>query len=98
VEERIVEKRVLPDEARAAIAAARNELTILQRENEELKKQAENGIAFSTHFSNMQHEIDRLRDENRRLLSRIEELKQPQRSASSLRREMIANLDKLIES
>lgn len=97
VEEKIVEKQVMPQEAKAALAMVRSELVILQKENEELKKQAEQSVSFSTHFSNMQHEIDRLRNENQHLLSRIEELKQPRRSVSSLRQEMIANLDKLIE-
>lgn len=97
VEEKIIERQVMPSEARQALAEVKQELVLLHRENEKLKEQIEESVELSTHFSNLHGEIDRLRNENQRLLHRIEELKQPRRSVSSLRQEMIANLDKLID-
>lgn len=93
----VVEKEVLPTDVQKMLRASRKELTVLSNENEELKKQVEQSIGLSTHFSNLHAEIDRLKIEKQELLNRIEELKQPRRSTSSLRQEMIANLDKLID-
>ena len=62
-----------------------------------LQEQVKAGIEATTHFSNLQAEVDRLKIERQDLLNRIEELKQPRRNTSSLRKEMIANLDKLID-
>jgi hypothetical protein len=97
VQEKIIEKQVLPDDMRQMLSDVRRQIIVLQDENKQLKEQAEAGISASTHLSNLQAEVDRLRIEKQHLLNRIEELKQPRRSTSSLRREMIANLDKLIE-
>lgn len=97
VEEKIIERQVMPSEAKQALAEVKQELVLLHRENDKLKEQIEESVELSTHFSNLHAEIDRLRNENQRLLNRIEELKQPRRSVSSLRQEMIANLDKLID-
>ena len=93
----VVEKQVLPADAQAVIRQARKEITVLSNENEQLKKQIEESVGLSTHFSNLHAEIDRLKIEKQDLLNRIEELKQPRRSTSSLRQEMIANLDRLID-
>lgn len=93
----VVEKRVLPADARQMMADARAEIVALQKENEELKQQLEDRISLSTHFSNLNSEIDRLNNEKLQLLARIDELKQPRRHASSLRKEMIANLDRLLD-
>lgn len=97
VEEKIVERRVVAEDARQILSNARREVILLQEENQKLKEQAEAGVSASTHLANLQAEVDRLRIEKQHLLARIEELKQPQRSASSLRRELIANLDRLID-
>lgn len=93
----VVEKEVLPADAQLVMRQARKEIALLANENEQLKKQAEESIGLSTHFSNLHAEIDRLKIEKQDLLNRIEELKQPRRSTSSLRQEMIANLDRLID-
>lgn len=97
VQEKVVEKQVLPGEMRQMLSDVRRQMVELQDENRRLKEQAEAGVSASTHLSNLQAEVDRLRIEKQHLLNRIEELKQPRRSTSSLRREMIANLDRLIE-
>lgn len=93
----VVEKKVLPADARQMMADARAEIVALQKENEELKQQLEDRISLSTHFANLNSEIDRLNNEKLQLLARIDELKQPRRHASSLRKEMIANLDRLLD-
>ena len=74
-----------------------SELKDLRKENEELKQRLEGQISLSTHFANLNAEIDRLSNEKLQLLARIDELKQPRRHTSSLRREMIANLDRLVD-
>jgi hypothetical protein len=93
----VVEKKILPADARQMMADARAEIVFLQQENEELKQQLEDRISLSTHFTNLNSEIDRLNSEKLQLLVRIDELKQPRRHASSLRKEMIANLDRLLD-
>lgn len=96
-ETQVVEKTILPADARQMMADAREEIVVLQQENEELKQKLEDRVSLSTHFANLNAEIDRLNSEKLQLLARIDELKQPQRHTSSLRREMIANLDKLLD-
>ena len=96
-ETQVVEKKILPADARQMMADARGEIVSLQKENEELKQQLEDRISLSTHFANLNTEIDRLNNEKLQLLARIDELKQPRRHTSSLRREMIANLDRLLD-
>lgn len=96
-ETQVVEKKILPADARRMMADAREEIVVLERENAELKQQLEDRISLSTHFANLNTEIDRLNNEKLQLLARIDELKQPRRHTSSLRREMIANLDRLID-
>ena len=96
-ETQVVEKKILPDDARQMMADARGEIVSLQKENEELKQRLEGQISLSTHFANLNAEIDRLSNEKLQLLARIDELKQPRRHTSSLRREMIANLDRLLD-
>lgn len=93
----IIEKEVLSESAKETLKVARKQLAVLQAENDVLQSQVREGIAASTLVSNLQHEVDRLKIEKQDLLYRIEELKQPRRSTSSLRQEMIANLDKLID-
>lgn len=93
----IVEKEVLSDTAKAALKVARKQIAVIQAENEVLQEQVKAGIEATTHFSNLEAEVDRLKIERQDLLNRIEELKQPRRNTSSLRKEMIANLDKLID-
>ena len=93
----VVEKQMMPADAQVILRQARKEIAVLANENEQLKKQAEESIGLSTHFSNLHAEIDRLKIEKQDLLNRIEELRQPRRSTSSLRQEMIANLDRLID-
>ena len=93
----IVEKEVLSDAAKAALQVARKQIAVIQAENEVLQEQVQAGIEATTHFSNLEAEVDRLKIERQDLLNRIEELKQPRRNTSSLRKEMIANLDKLID-
>ena len=92
----IVEKEVLSDTAKAALKVARKQISIIQA-NENEQEQVQAGIEATTHFSNLEAEVDRLKIERQDLLNRIEELKQPRRNTSSLRKEMIANLDKLID-
>jgi len=96
-EERIVERAVLSDEAKQMWAPLKQEMQALRDENEALKQQIEESVSLSTHFANLHAEIDRLNFEKQQLSSRVEELKQPQRSSSSLRQELIANLDRLID-
>lgn len=93
----VVEKQVMPDDIQATLRQAKREIAILANENEQLKDQVKESIGLSTHFSNLHAEIDRLKIEKQNLLTRIDELKQPRRSTSSLRQEMIANLDRLID-
>ena len=82
---------------RQALSHARSEIMALQKENAKLQDQARAGVTASTQLSNLQADVYRLTMEKQHLLNRIEELKQPERSASSLRRELIANLDRLID-
>lgn len=96
-EERIVERAILSDEAKQLWAPIKEEMQALRDENAALKQQIEESISLSTHFANLHAEIDRLSFEKQQLASRVEELKQPQRSSSSLRNELIANLDRLID-
>jgi predicted nuclease with TOPRIM domain len=94
--ERIIERTITPEEWREQLAAERQQAEILRAENSALKEQLDSSISLTTHFANLHTEIDRLKIENQNLHTRIAELKQPHRSASSLRREAIANLDQLI--
>lgn len=97
IEERVVERAILSDEAKALWAPLKQEMQALRDENAALKEQIQESISLSTHFANLHAEIDRLNLEKQQLSSRVEELKQPQRSSSSLRQELIANLDRLID-
>ena len=79
----IVEKEVLSDAAKAALQVARKQIAVIQAENEVLQEQVQAGIEATTHFSNLEAEVDRLKIEEQDLLNRIEELKQPRRNTSS---------------
>lgn len=93
--EKVIERTITPDEYVEAIAAYKEQIAILDQEKEALKQELDATFSLKTHFAGLHSEIDRLKNEKQRLLARIEELKQPQRTASSFRNEAIANLDRL---
>ncbi len=94
--EKVVEKTVTPEHFQEKISEYRQELELIKRENEALKKEAEEAFSLTTHYASLHSQIDRLTLEKQQLLSRIDDLKRPKRSTSSLRNEAIANLDRLI--
>jgi len=94
--EKVVEKTVTPADIQETISDYRQRLELMARENEALKKEVEDAFSLTTHYASLHSQIDRLTMEKHQLLSRIDELKRPKRSTTSLRNEAIANLDRLI--
>jgi DNA repair exonuclease SbcCD ATPase subunit len=94
--EKVVEKAMTPVEFQETISEYRQQLELLAQENEALKKEAADAFSLTTHYASLHSQIDRLTMEKQQLLSRIDELKRPKRSTTSLRNEAIANLDRLI--
>jgi chromosome segregation ATPase len=93
--ERVVERIVSDGEKAEEIAGYVQKIALLEEENQRLAEGFNETISLSTHFANLHAQIDRLSNEKQQLLLRIEELKAPMRTTSSLRSEAIANLDKL---
>lgn len=96
-EERVIERRVLPEEAKQELALAVQKATLLQQEVDRLQMELNERLSLVTHFTSLHDEIDRLTRENQELQLRINELKQPVRNTSALRREAIENLDRLLD-
>lgn len=96
-EVQIVEKEMPSDEARRLIACEREKAILLEQELQRTREELDARLSLATHFSSLHEEIDRLKGENQALRLYVEELKQPVRSTSSLRREVVANLDRLVE-
>lgn len=96
-EERVIERRVLPEEAKQELAQAVQKATLLQQEVDRLQMELTERLSLATHFTSLHDEIDRLTRDNQLLQLRIDELKQPVRNTSALRREAIENLDRLID-
>lgn len=98
--EKIVERKVAisAEEWREKLAEETQRRVLIERELDAMKAQFSDHLSLANHFGALHGEIDRLRLEKQQLLARIEELKQPQRSASSYRAEAIAELDKLMEA
>lgn len=96
-EERIIERKVLPEEAKQELALAVQRATLLQQEVDRLQMELTERLSLATHFTSLHEEIDRLAKENQVLQLRINELKQPVRNTSALRREAIENLDRLLD-
>ncbi len=94
--ERIVERIKSDGERAGEIADYIQRIALLEEENKQLSASMAETISLSTHFTNLHSQIDRLSNEKQQLLLRIEELKAPMRTTSSLRSEAIANLDKLL--
>jgi predicted nuclease with TOPRIM domain len=94
--EKVVERTVTPADIQETISDYRQRLELMARENEALKKEVEDAFSLTTHYASLHSQIDRLTMEKHQLLSRIDELKRPKRSTTSLRNEAIANLDRLI--
>lgn len=94
--EKVIEKAMTPVEFQEKISEYRQQLELLAQENEALKKEAADAFSLTTHYASLHSQIDRLTMEKQQLLSRIDELKRPKRSTTSLRNEAIANLDRLI--
>ena len=93
--ERVIERVKSDGERAEEIAGYLGKIAILEDENKRLADSFSETLSLSTHFANLHAQIDRLSSEKQQLLLRIEELKQPMRTTSSLRSEAIANLDKL---
>ena len=93
--ERVVERIKSDGERAEEIASYLQKIALLEQENERLTEDYKETLSLSTHFANLHAQIDRLSNEKQQLLLRIEELKMPMRTTSSLRSEAIANLDKL---
>lgn len=93
--QRVVERLKTREETAEEMAAYEQQVILLREENEKLSQSLKDTLSLSTHFANLHAQIDRLNQEKRQLLFRIEELKSPVRTTSSLRNEAIANLDKL---
>lgn len=93
--ERIVERIKSDGEKAEEIASYLQKIALLEEENQRLAEGFNETLSLSTHFANLHSQIDRLSNEKQQLLLRIEELKAPMRTTSSLRSEAIANLDKL---
>lgn len=94
--EKVIEKEMTPVEFQEKISEYRQQLELVVQENEALKKEAADAFSLTTHYASLHSQIDRLTMEKQQLLSRIDELKRPKRSTTSLRNEAIANLDRLI--
>lgn len=93
--ERVVERVKSDGEKAEEIAGYLQKIALLEEENKRLAESFSETLSLSTHFANLHAQIDRLSNEKQQLLLRIEELKRPVRTTSSLRSEAIANLDKL---
>lgn len=93
--ERVVERIKSDGEKAEEIAGYLQRIASLEEENQRLAEGFNETLSLSTHFANLHAQIDRLSNEKQQLLLRIEELKAPMRTTSSLRSEAIANLDKL---
>jgi len=93
--ERVVERVKSDGEKAEEIAGYLQKIALLEEENKRLTESFSETLSLSTHFANLHAQIDRLSSEKQQLLLRIEELKRPVRTTSSLRNEAIANLDKL---
>jgi len=93
--ERIVERVQTDGERAEEISGYLQKIALLEEENQRLAEGFNETLSLSTHFANLHAQIDRLSSEKQQLLRRIEELKAPMRTTSSLRNEAIANLDKL---
>jgi hypothetical protein len=98
--EKIVERKVAinADEWQEKLAEETQRRVLAEKELEAIRAQQGEHLSLANHFGALHGEIDRLRLEKQQLLTRIEELKQPRRSASSYRTEAIAELDKLMGS
>lgn len=98
--EKIVERKVAigEEEWREKLAEETQRRVLLEKELEAMKAQFGEHLSLANHFGALHSEIDRLRLEKQQLLARVEELKQPKRSASSYRTEAIAELDKMMGS
>lgn len=95
--ETVIEKQMLPDEVKQLFAMEKQKLVLLEQENQGLKEELNERLSLVTHFSSLHEEIGRLKSENQELRLRIEELRQPARNTTALRREAIENLNRLIE-
>lgn len=93
--ERVIERIKSDGERAQEIASYIQKIALLEEENQRLAEGFNETLSLSTHFANLHAQIDRLSNEKQQLLLRIEELKTPMRTTSSLRSEAIANLDKL---
>ena len=98
--EKIVEHKVAisAEEWQEKLAEETQRRVLIEQELDAMKAQFSDHLSLANHFGALHGEIDRLRLEKQQLLARIEELKQPKRSASSYRAEAIAELDKLMEA
>jgi DNA repair exonuclease SbcCD ATPase subunit len=94
--EKVIEKTITPNEVQQTISDYRQRIELLMQENDALKKQADEAFSLTTHYASLHSQIDRLTMEKQQLLSRIDDLKRPKRTTSSLRNEAIANLDRLV--
>lgn len=95
--ETVIEKQVMPEEARQALALEKQKSVLLEQQVDALQEELNERLSLVTHFSSLHGEIDRLKAENQELRLRIEELRQPARNTTALRREAIENLNRLIE-
>lgn len=98
--EKIIERKVAinEEEWRERLANETQHRVLLEQELKAMKAQFDEHLSLANHFGALHSEIDRLRFEKQQLFARVEELKQPKRSASSYRTEAIAELDKLMGS
>lgn len=96
--EKVIEKTITPADVQETISEYRQQLELMAQENAALKQEVEQAFSLTTHYAGLHSQIDRLTMEKQQLLSRIDELKRPKRSTTSLRNEAIANLDRLISS
>jgi DNA repair exonuclease SbcCD ATPase subunit len=96
--EKVVEKTVTPADFQETISSYRQQLELISQENQALRKEVEEAFSLTSHYASLHSQIDRLTLEKHQLLSRIDELKLPKRDATPLRKEAIANLDRLIGS
>jgi len=94
--EKVIEKTMTPADFQQKLSEYRQELELVKQENEALKKEAQDAFSLTTHYASLHSQIDRLTLEKQQLLSRIDDLKRPKRTTTSLRNEAIANLDRLI--
>jgi chromosome segregation ATPase len=96
VVEKVIERLKTTEEQAQETSSYIEKIQALEAENASLKADWDNAVALGTHFANLNAQIDRLTNEKQELQLLVEDLKRPVRSASSLRNEAIANLDRLI--